>query len=96
MKELKAMGKYLKEGSVDTDKVLHPTIEKSFPRGNDLAENPPKKKAWWKIRMNWGLREKVQEMSQKIVSTRVDTCWLKMLPHVWDFRSVGDNDKANS
>ena len=52
MKELKAMGKYLKEGSVDTDKVLHPTIEKSFPRGNDLAENPPKKKAWWKIRMN--------------------------------------------
>jgi len=52
VQELKAMGKSLKEKVVDNDKVLHPTIEKSFPRGNDLAENPPKKKAWWKIRMN--------------------------------------------
>jgi len=52
VQELKAMGKYLKEGIVDTDTVLHPAIEKSFTRVNDLGETPPKKKAWWKIRRN--------------------------------------------
>jgi len=52
VQELKAMGKSLKEKVVDNDKVLHPTIEKSFPRGNDLGEALPKKKAWWKGRKN--------------------------------------------
>ena len=51
MQELKDRGQYLEGGIVDTDKLLHPPIEKSFPRGNDLAETPPKKKSWgtwWK------------------------------------------------
>ena len=52
IQEIKARGQCLEGGIVDIPKVLHPTIEKSFPRGNDLAETPPKKRAWWKFRKN--------------------------------------------
>ena len=49
MQELKARGQYLEGGIVDTDKLLHPPIEKSVSGETDLGKAPIKKKAWWKI-----------------------------------------------
>ena len=49
MQELKARGQYLEGGIVDTDKLLHPPIEKSVSGETNLVKAPIKRKAWWKI-----------------------------------------------